>query len=74
MSWRKSEHIRDKNCQKDAENHKMKNSTKCYHCEEIKECDMGTCGTPEFKHYASVRAGNVSFIEYFVLLLFPYRA
>jgi len=74
MSRRISEHIRDKNCQKDAENHKIKSSTKCYHCDEIKECEMGTCTTPECTHYASVKVGIVTFIEYFVLLLFPYWA
>jgi hypothetical protein len=74
MSRRKSEHITDKNCQMDAENHKMKNSLKCYHCDEIKKCETGTCRTPECTNYASVRAGIVIVIEYFVLLLFPYWA
>jgi hypothetical protein len=74
MSRRKSEHIRDKNCEKEAENQKMKNSIKCYHCDEIKDGDMGACRMPECTHYASVRAGIVTFTECFVSLLFPYWA
>ena len=52
----------------------MKNSTKGYHCDEIKECEMGARRMPELTHYVSVGAGIVTFIEYCVLLLFPYWA
>jgi hypothetical protein len=70
MSRRKSEHTRDKNYTKDAENHKMKNSTKRYHFDEIKECATETCSKPECTHFASVKACEDSGVEEIMTLTF----